>query len=186
MLAAVSAALLGALLLPLLGGAAMLRAVLLRLPDRAAWSVLLCAAAGLAIGLGAFVAGPAGPRVGLGPVFIVGGWWDLSMPRFVAERAPLALGSLGPMLATPLRDLPVMAASLGVLALMAMAAGGWLARGQRPGWLMLGLAALAAGLTMAVGGALAAYAVVWTLGQLNFWNFALLTIGWQLWRHGHL
>jgi hypothetical protein len=146
-------------------------------------------AAGLALGALAVLIGPAAARLRLEDILLRGRWWDVDAQTLLTERLPAANGALGTALTLPLQAMPVAAAVMALLALAAAALSmGTLAAVLRRKSAGLALVAAAAAVALAVAAALlvptAAVLVVWIVGRLNFWIFAVAGIAFQYYRHG--
>jgi hypothetical protein len=145
--------------------------------------------AGLALGGIAVLLGPAAARLRLDEILLRDRWWDVDAQTLLTERLPAANGALGTALTLPLQAMPVAGTVMALLALAAAAlCMGTLAAVMRRKSAALALVAGAVAIVLATAAALlvptAALLVVWIVGRLNFWIFAVAGIAFQYWRHG--
>lgn len=149
-------------------------------------AVALWAIAGAAIGLGALACDPVRNHLGLAAILWPGSWW--AMP--LSALPDTALAAIGTMLTTPVGGLPGFAGPPAGLAIAALVLGTaiLLRRPVCQRWCRLPppAAALLAGICVALAIALLGLTAIWLAAALNFWLFAVLTVAWQFYRHGHL
>jgi hypothetical protein len=176
--------------LPVLGFLWLLQRASQRLPVAGAAALLMAAAGGAAVGLGATLLSPLGPYLTPGQVLAAGTWWDVPGATLATERIGLGFHGLGAMMGAPLAALPPAAAAcasaaLSLATICSAAALVALRSGRLPALPLIG-ASVTVGAGAVVASIAAVCVIAWTLSLLNFWAFGIALAVWQYRRHGTL